>query len=79
MSAWGNAKGANDKVRMLADPTGLYTKTIGMDTNIPELGGTRSRRYSMTTVNGIVKELFVDASNVKLTCLQTDGVSTYCI
>ncbi|XP_068986352.1 peroxiredoxin-5, mitochondrial-like [Bombus flavifrons] len=78
MSAWGNAKGANDKVRMLADPTGSYTKAIGMDVDIPELGGTRSRRYSMATVNGIVKELFIDAPDVKLMCLQTDGVPTYC-
>ncbi|CAK9818183.1 Peroxiredoxin-5, mitochondrial [Anthophora quadrimaculata] len=78
MSAWGHAKEANDKVRMLADPMGLYTRAIGMDVDIPELGGTRSRRYSMATVNGIVKELFIDAPNVKLMCLQTDGVPTYC-
>ncbi|XP_043509375.1 peroxiredoxin-5, mitochondrial-like [Frieseomelitta varia] len=78
MSAWGNARGANDKVRMLADPTGSFTKAIGMETEIPELGGTRSRRYSMATVNGIVKELFIDAPNVKLTCLQMNGVPTYC-
>ncbi|CAK9826697.1 Peroxiredoxin-5, mitochondrial [Anthophora retusa] len=78
MSAWGHAKGANDKVRMLADPMGLYTRAIGMDVDIPELGGTRSRRYSMATVNGVVKELFIDAPNVKLMCLQTDGVPTYC-
>ncbi|XP_076632176.1 peroxiredoxin-5, mitochondrial-like [Colletes latitarsis] len=78
MSAWGNAKGADDKVRMLADPTGSYTKAIGMDIDIPELGGTRSRRYSMATVNGVVKELFMDSPNVKLTCLQTKGIPTYC-
>ncbi|XP_017794047.1 PREDICTED: putative peroxiredoxin sll1621 [Habropoda laboriosa] len=78
MSAWGNAKGASDKVRMLADPMGLYTRAIGMGVEIPELGGTRSRRYSMATVNGVVKELFIDAPNVKLMCLQTDGVPTYC-
>lgn len=63
---------------MLADPTASYTKAIGMDVHIPELGGTRSRRYSMATVNGIVKELFIDAPDVKLMCLQTDGVPTYC-
>ncbi|CAL7942529.1 unnamed protein product [Xylocopa violacea] len=78
MSAWGHAKGATNKVRMFADPTGAYTKAIGMDVDIPELGGTRSRRYSMATVNGIVKELFIDHPNVKLVCLQTDGVPTYC-
>ncbi|XP_017877250.1 peroxiredoxin-5, mitochondrial-like [Ceratina calcarata] len=78
MSAWGNARGANDKVRMLADPTASYTKAIGMEVDIPELGGIRSRRYSMATVNGIVKELFIDHPNVKLMCLQTDGVPTYC-
>ncbi|XP_076220696.1 peroxiredoxin-5, mitochondrial-like [Nomia melanderi] len=78
MSAWGNIKGAEDKVRMLADPAAIYTKAIGMDIEMPELGGTRSRRYSMATVNGIVKELFVDSPNVKLTCLQLEGVPTYC-
>ncbi|XP_034190331.1 peroxiredoxin-5, mitochondrial-like [Osmia lignaria lignaria] len=78
LSAWGNAKGANDKVRMLADPMASYTKAIGMDTDIPELGGIRSRRYSMAIVNGVVKELFIDAPNVKLVCLHSDGVPTYC-
>lgn len=63
---------------MLADPAAVYTKAIGMDIEIPELGGTRSRRYSMATVNGIVKELFVDSPNVKLTCLQLEGVPTHC-
>lgn len=66
------------QVRMLADPGALYTRAIGMDVEIPELGGTRSRRYSMATVNGIVRELFVDADSVKLMCLHTDGVPTYC-
>lgn len=63
---------------MLADPTGSYTKAIGMDVDIPELGGTRSRRYSMATVNGVVKELFIDSPNAKLLCLHADGVPTYC-
>ncbi|KZC09214.1 Peroxiredoxin-5, mitochondrial [Dufourea novaeangliae] len=78
MSAWGSAKAAEDKVRMLADPLATYTRAIGMDIEIPELGGIRSRRYSMATVNGIVRELFVDSPNVKLMCLQQDGVPTYC-
>ncbi|PBC30169.1 Peroxiredoxin-5 [Apis cerana cerana] len=78
MTAWGDAKGATDKVRMLADPMGSYTTAIGMDVDIPELGGRRSRRYSMATVNGIVKELFIDAPNVKFICLQTEGLPTYC-
>lgn len=63
---------------MLADPMGSYTTAIGMDVDIPELGGRRSRRYSMATVNGIVKELFIDAPNVKFICLQTEGLPTYC-
>lgn len=98
LSAWGHAKGADDKVhaywssflteqayssfnsqvRMLADPMATFTRAIGMDVDIPELGGIRSRRYSMATVNGVVKELFVDALNVKLVCLQRGGIPTYC-
>ncbi|XP_076236836.1 peroxiredoxin-5, mitochondrial-like [Calliopsis andreniformis] len=78
MSAWGHVKGADDKVRMLADPTASFTRSIGMEVDIPELGGTRSRRYSMVTENGVVKELFLDAVNVKLVCLQRGGIPTYC-
>ncbi|KAG7207907.1 hypothetical protein KM043_009498 [Ampulex compressa] len=77
-SAWSYAKGADGKVRVLADPAATYTKSVGLDVDIPELGGSRSRRYSMVTINGIVKELYVDDPNVKLTCLQRLGVPTYC-
>lgn len=61
---------------MLADPAGSYTKAIGMDIDIPELGGTRSRRYSMATVNGVVKELFVDSPTIELACLQAERIPT---
>lgn len=57
---------------MLADPKGSYTKAIGMNVDVPELGGIRSRRYSMVIVNGIVRQLFLDPSNTKFPCLQND-------
>ncbi|XP_068991184.1 peroxiredoxin-5, mitochondrial-like [Neodiprion pinetum] len=68
LSAWGWSKGANEKVRLLADPMARFTQAMGMGTEMPELGGTRSRRYSMVTINGIVREIFTDVDNVKLMC-----------
>ncbi|SLN33384.1 peroxiredoxin [Oceanibacterium hippocampi] len=58
MAAWGKNGGADGKVRMMADPDGAFTKSLGFDFDASGAGlGTRSRRYSMVVENGVVKHL----------------------
>lgn len=61
MGAWGNAQGAGEKVMMLADGNGDFTKAIGLEMDATKYGmGTRSQRYAMVVEDGVVKELNVE-------------------
>jgi peroxiredoxin len=61
MGAWGNAQNTGDKVMMLADGNGDFTKALGLTMDGTKFGmGTRSQRYSMLVDNGVVKELNVE-------------------
>ncbi|XP_051960350.1 peroxiredoxin-5, mitochondrial-like [Xyrauchen texanus] len=72
MSAWGKESGADGKVRMLADPTGAFTKAVDLfldnDHLMEVLGNLRSQRYSMLIEDGVVKKLNVEPDGTGLTC-----------
>lgn len=72
MDAWGKEHGTDGKVRMLADPTGAFTKAIGMlleDDNIVQaLGNKRSKRYSILVKDGAVSKINVEPDGTGLTC-----------
>lgn len=68
MAAWGEAQGAGEAVKMLADPQAHFTKAIGLDVDVPGLGGTRSKRYAMIVDNGVVTHLQVEPDGFGLTC-----------
>lgn len=53
---------------MLADPDAMFTKSVGLDLNIPKLGGTRSRRYSMLIDKGVVTVINVEPDGTGLSC-----------
>lgn len=58
MGAWGKQQNAGDKVMMLADGSGEFTKAIGMEFDLSARGlGVRSQRYSMLIEDGVVKQL----------------------
>ena len=59
MDAWGKASNA-EEIMMLADGNGFFTKSIGMDMNTSDFGGTRSVRYSMLVEDGEVVKIFVE-------------------
>jgi peroxiredoxin len=62
MGAWGKAQGADDKVMMLADGNGSFTKELGLEMDGSAVGlGTRSQRYAMVVQDGVVKTLNVEA------------------
>ena len=56
MDAWGKSVGADGKVVMLADGSGLFAKAIGTELDLTDKGlGLRSRRYAMLADDGAVK------------------------
>jgi peroxiredoxin len=62
MSAWGKDQNVGDKVMMLADGNGDFTKAVGLTMDGTGYGmGLRSQRYAMVVDNGVVKKLQVEA------------------
>ena len=62
MGAWGEAQGAGDKVMMLADGNGDFTRALGLELDATKFGmGKRSQRYSMVVDDGVVRVLNVEA------------------
>merc|ERR1712168_1792736 len=72
MAAWGKEQGADGKVRMLADPTGAFTKAVDLlldnEKIVQVLGNKRSQRYSMLVENGVVKQINVEPDGTGLSC-----------
>lgn len=62
MKAWGEDRGAGDKVRLVADGNGDLTKALGLEFDGSGIGfGLRSQRFAAIVENGVVKQLAVDA------------------
>lgn len=62
MDAWGKDKQAGDKLVMLADGNGTYTRALGLELDASGFGmGKRSQRFAVVVHDGIVKQLFVEA------------------
>ena len=61
MGAWGKDQGAGDKVPMLADGNGEFTRAMGLEFDASKFGmGSRSQRYSAVVKDGVVKSLNVE-------------------
>ncbi len=74
MNAWGEAHGAEGKIRMLADPQAEFTTALGLDVNAAALGGTRSKRYAMVVEDGKVTQLEVEPDGFGLTCSLSESI-----
>ena len=62
MDAWGRDQHVEDKVMMLADGNGEFTKAVGLTMDATGYGmGLRSQRYAMVVDDGVVKNLNVEA------------------
>lgn len=72
MAAWGKEHGADGKIRMLADPTGAFTKEVDLlldnEQLVQVLGNKRSKRYAMLVEDGVVKKINVEPDGTGLTC-----------
>jgi peroxiredoxin len=84
MDAWGKQQGAQNKVRMMADGSGLFTTALGLEVDLTARGlGVRSQRYSMLVVDGVVKALNVEkpgkfeVSDVETLLKQAEKVIQY--
>jgi len=61
MAAWGKDQGAGDKVMMLADGNGDYTRELGLEFDASGFGmGTRAQRFAMIVEDGTVTALNVE-------------------
>ena len=61
MGAWGDQQGAGDKVMMLADGNGDFTRALDLEMDGSGYGmGKRSKRYAMVVQDGVVKTLNVE-------------------
>ena len=61
MGAWGKDQGVGDKILMLGDGSGEFSKAMGLSMDLTKNGlGVRSQRYAMIVQDGVIKELFVE-------------------
>ncbi len=61
MHAWGKDAGVEDKVVMLADGNGDFTKAVGLEMDGTGFGmGIRSQRFAMIVENGVVTTLNIE-------------------
>jgi peroxiredoxin len=62
MNAWSKDQKVEDKVLMLADGNGDFTRAVGLEMDGSAYGlGQRSRRYAMVVQDGVVKTLNVES------------------
>jgi peroxiredoxin len=61
MGAWGENQGVGDKVMMLADGNGDFTRALGLEMDATKYGmGKRSQRFSMLVDDGVVRQLNIE-------------------
>jgi glutaredoxin/glutathione-dependent peroxiredoxin len=61
MGAWAKDNAIADSILMLADGNADFARAVGLDNDSSAFGmGTRSKRYSMLVVDGVVRELNVE-------------------
>ncbi|NEX64521.1 peroxiredoxin [Noviherbaspirillum galbum] len=62
MGAWGRDQKATGTVRMMADGSATFAKALGLDMDLTARGmGVRMQRCSMLVVDGVVKQLNIEA------------------
>ena len=77
MDAWGKDRAVGDKILMLADGNGEFTKSLGLELDGSKFGlGTRGKRFSMVVNDGKVETLNVDESGYSLSSAEnTCGIA----
>ena len=61
MGAWGKDQKVVDKILMLADGSGEFSKAMGLSMDLTKNGmGVRSQRYAMIVKDGKIEQLFAE-------------------
>jgi len=61
MGAWAQSQDGADKILMLADGNGEFTRAVGLTMDAKGFGmGERSQRYSMLVRDGVVEQLNIE-------------------
>lgn len=61
LAAWAKDQGADERILMLADGSGAFTKALGLELDLTARGlGIRSQRYALVADNGRVTHLAVE-------------------
>jgi len=61
MGAWAKSQDGGDKILMLADGNGEFTRAVGLTMDAKGFGmGERSQRYSMLVRDGVVEQLNIE-------------------
>ncbi|MET0982579.1 MAG: peroxiredoxin [Telluria sp.] len=72
MGAWGREQKSTGIVRMMADGNAAFTQALGLDADFSKHGmGTRSQRYSMLVVDGVVTQLNVEQGGFDVSSAET--------
>ncbi|GAU96011.1 hypothetical protein RvY_07519 [Ramazzottius varieornatus] len=75
MASWGKDQNVGDKIHMLADPEGKFTKAMGLELAAnPVLGNARSKRYSAIVDDGVITKLNVEPDGTGTTCSLSDEI-----
>lgn len=62
MDAWGESQHVPEGLRMLSDGNGEFTRALGLQMDASAYGmGTRSKRFALYVVDGVVSQAFVEA------------------
>ncbi|HEY5101613.1 MAG TPA: peroxiredoxin [Steroidobacteraceae bacterium] len=62
MNAWGKASGVGDKVLMLADGNGDYSRALGLELDGRGFGlGMRGQRFSILVEDGVARKVNIEA------------------
>ena len=62
MGAWGKSAQVGDKVLMLADGSGDYSRALGLEMDLRAAGlGMRGQRFALIVQDGIVKSALIEA------------------
>src|SRR5579883_3595068 len=75
MDAWGKNQNVGDKVMMLADGSGDFTRAMGLELDLTKGGlGMRSQRYSMLVEDGVVKALNIEPQPGQVTVSSAEAM-----
>lgn len=61
MNAWGKASSVGDKILMLADGNGDYSRALGLEMDASKFGmGTRGKRFAVIVKDGVATQVNIE-------------------